>query len=146
MAEAIFAHLVEEAGLSDRFQIASAATGDWHVGQTPHRGTLGVLRRYGVSPIAGKRAQMVDAAMLARADYVVAMGGEHLRELRAEYGGVVDGKASRLLDYLPDARIRDVPDPYTTGNYQEVYDLVEPAARALLEHICRREGLVPRVP
>ena len=141
MAEAIFVRLVDEAGLADRLQIASAATGDWHVGQTPHRGTLDVLRRHGVSPIAGKRAQMVDAAMLARADYVVAMSGEHVAELRAEHGSVVDGKVSRLLDFLPDAHVRDVPDPYYTGNYQEVYDLVEPAARALLEHILRREGV-----
>jgi len=141
MAEAIFAHLVEEAGLTDRFHIASAALGDWHVGEMPQRGTLDVLRRHGVPPADGKRAQTVDAAMLARADYIIAMGGEHVRELRAVYGDVIGGKASRLLDYWPTARTRDVPDPYYTGDYQEVYDLIEPAARALLEHISRRERL-----
>jgi protein-tyrosine phosphatase len=138
MAEAIFAHLVEEAGLTDRFQIASAATGDWHVGEAPHRGTLDVLRRRGIPPIGGKRAQTVDTALLARADYVIAMTGEHVRELRAAYGGVGDGKASLLLDYLPNPECATCP----TLLYRPLSGSLRSrraGARALLEHICRRE-------
>jgi protein-tyrosine phosphatase len=35
LAEGIFRHLVHEAGLDDRFEIASAGTGAWHVGEPP---------------------------------------------------------------------------------------------------------------
>lgn len=140
MAEAVFAQLVDQARLADRFEIASAGLGDWHVGESPHRGTLAVLRQHNVPTITGKRAQIVDAEMLARADYIIAMDEGHDRELRA-YWKQADGKVSRLLDYAPGASIRDVPDPYYSGRYEEVYQLVLPASQGLLEYIRREEGL-----
>lgn len=140
MAEAVFAHLVEQAGLSDRFEIASAGTGHWHVGESPHPKTLDALRRHGIPPIAGKRAQLIDTHLLARADYLIAMEQEHVDELR-EFAGQVDGKVSRLLDHAPNAPVRDVPDPYYNGRYEEVYRLVQIGARGLLDHLRAVEGL-----
>lgn len=140
MAEAVFAQLVEQARLADRFEIASAGVGNWHIGEAPHRGTLDVLRRHDVPAIAGKRAQIVDAEMLARADYIIVMDEEHAHDLRAHWRQA-NGKVSRLLDYAPDASTRDVPDPYYSGRYEEVYQLVLPASRSLLEHIRNEEGL-----
>lgn len=140
MAEAVFARLVDRAGLTDRFEIASAGTGDWHVGESPHHGTLGALRRHSVPPIAGKRAQTITPALLARADYLIAMDAGHVHELRA-FGRHTDGKVSRLLDYAPGVAARDVPDPYYSGAYEEVYQLVEAGARGLLDHIRREKRL-----
>ncbi|MCA9870327.1 MAG: low molecular weight phosphotyrosine protein phosphatase, partial [Anaerolineae bacterium] len=45
MAEAVFQEYVDEAGLTDAFEVDSAGTGSWHVGEPAHRGTLTVLRR-----------------------------------------------------------------------------------------------------
>ncbi|MGH2591945.1 MAG: low molecular weight protein-tyrosine-phosphatase [Anaerolineae bacterium] len=140
MAEAVFTQLIDQAGLSDRFEIASAGTGDWHTGEPPHRGTLDILRRHDVTPIAGKRAQTVNPAMLARADYIIAMDEGHLRELRA-FGHHTDGKASRLLDFAPEVTTRDVPDPYYSGKYEEVYQLVLVGARGLLEYLRQQKDL-----
>ena len=143
MAEAVFAQLVDQAGLADRFEISSAGTGDWHVGESPHPGTQEALRRHGVPLVHGKRARRVDAALLAGADYIIAMDEGHVIDLR-EYGPHADGKVSRLLDYAPDRPLRDVPDPYYTGKYEEVYQLVNAAARGLLEHIQQDKSLLRR--
>jgi len=140
MAEAVFAQRIDQAGLSDRFEIASAGTGDWHTGEPPHRGTLDILRRHDVTPIAGKRAQTVNSAMLARADYIIAMDAEHVDDLRA-FANHTQGKVSRLLDFAPEATTRDVPDPYYSGKFEEVYQLVSAGSRGLLEHIRREEDL-----
>ncbi len=131
---------MDEAGLSDRFEIASAGTGDWHLGEPPHHGTLAALRRHDVPPIGGKRAQVVTPAMLAQVDYIVGMDAGHVGELSA-FGSHVDGKVSRLLDFAPGSGARDVPDPYYSGRYEEVYQLVVVGARGLLEHIRQRERL-----
>ncbi len=136
MAEAVFKHLVDEAGLSDRFEIASAGTGDWHVGETPHAGTLRALKHHDIPLIPGKRAQTVRPAMLERADYLIALDSGHVDELNAV--GASDGKATRLLDFTPDAPTRDMPDPYYTGDFEEVYRLTLTASRRLLEHIRER--------
>lgn len=140
MAEAVFAQLVDRAGLADRFEVASAGTGDWHAGEPPHPGTQEALRRHAVPPIPGKRAQQLTPSLLARADYIVALDAEHVDDLRA-YPAQVDGKVSRLLDYAPDLPLRDVPDPYYTGRYEETYELVLAGSRGLLEHIRKQEGL-----
>lgn len=140
MAEAVFKQMVEQAGLADRFEIASAGIGDWHLGEPPHPGTLDALHRHAVQAVAGKRAQVVNAPMLARADYLIAMDEGHARELQS-FAGATDGKVSRLLDYAPQVVQRNVPDPYYSERYEEVYSLVEAGSRGLLEHILRKERL-----
>jgi protein-tyrosine phosphatase len=141
MAEAVFAHLVDQAGLADRFEIASAGTADWHAGESPHPGTLDVLRRHNIPAIVSKRAQTVDPGTLARTDYVIALDDGHLRDLRADYRDETDGKVSRLLDYALETGTREVPDPYYTGRYEEVYNLVAAGANGLLKHIREERGL-----
>ena len=140
MAEALFALLVDQAGLADRFEIASAGTGDWHVGESPHPGTLEALRRHAVPPIKGKHAQIVTPALLVRADYLIALDAGHAHELRA-FGHPIDNKVSRLLDYAPGVATRDVPDPYYSGKYEEAYQLIDAGARGLLGHIRREQSL-----
>jgi len=139
MAEAVFAQLVAEAGLADRFELASAGTGDWHIGEAPHRGTLDALRRHNVPLLPGRRAQAVNPALLTQADYIIALDEGHVEDLRA-FARYADGKVARLLDYAPDVSMRDMPDPYYSGKFEEVYQLTVAGARGLLAHI-REQGL-----
>ena len=44
-AEGAFRNLVEKKGLSDLFEIDSAGTADYHVGETPHETTTQVARQ-----------------------------------------------------------------------------------------------------
>jgi protein-tyrosine phosphatase len=138
MAEAVFRDLVAQARLGDRFEITSAGTGDWHVGERPHRGTRETLRRHGIES-DGLTAKHVTQAMLDRADYVVALDSENLSDLRA--WRIDRQKLSRILDYAPDVEVRDVPDPYYDGRFELVYQLVSTGSRGLLERIRELHGL-----
>ncbi|WP_412850206.1 hypothetical protein [Brevibacillus invocatus] len=40
-----------------------------------------------------------------------------------------------MLDFAPQAAERNVEDPYYTGRFEYVYDLVEAGCRGLLEQI-----------
>lgn len=138
MAEAVFRHLVAEAGLAERFVIDSAGTGAWHVGEPPHPGTLAVLARNGVDP-GPQRARQLAPPDFAGFDYVVAMDDENLAALRGlprEAGASV----SLLLDHAPGAGAREVPDPYYSGGFDHVYGLVLAGCRGLLAQIRAREG------
>lgn len=140
MAEGVFRHLVQQAGLSDWFEIESGATGSWHVGERPHRGTLRELRHHGID-LAGKRAHQVSQRDLAAADYVIGMDRSNLRSLRRYMPQVqLDGKLHLLLDFAEGVDTRDVPDPYYEGNFDRVYELVEAGCRGLLDHICQEQG------
>ncbi len=43
LAEGIFRAMVAERGLSDRFEVDSAGTADYHEGEPPHVGSLAVV-------------------------------------------------------------------------------------------------------
>ena len=132
MAEAVFRDLVKKDGVADRFEIASAGTGDWHVGELPQRGTRETLKRHGIEP-NGLVAKHVSQAMLDRADYVVAMDHENVSDLRAWRIDVQ--RVTRILDYALDVDVRDIPDPYYDGRFELVYQLVTIGSRGLLKHI-----------
>jgi len=132
MAEAVFRDLVKKEGMADRFEIASAGTGDWHVGEPPHRGTRETLKRHGIEP-NGLVAKHVSQAMLDHADYVVAMDYENVSDLRS--WRIDRRRVTRILDYALDVEVRDVPDPYYDGRFELVYQLVSKGSQGLLEQI-----------
>lgn len=137
MAEAVFRHFVKEEGLAHRFEIASSGTGNYHVGEKPHPGTRSILQVHGVEVDTSKRAQKLAPEEVRQFDYVVAMDAENARDL-ARFGI----QAPRLLEFgSGNNRPMDVPDPYYTNRFDEVYLLVEDGARGLLDTIRKEEGL-----
>ena len=139
MAEAVFRHLVAEAGLADQIEVDSAGTLEYHVGARPHRGTQRVLAARGIA-LRDHCAGQVRPSDLDDFDYVIAMDSENIADLRL-LTRRKDVEVRRLLDFAPDQPLRDVPDPYYTGNFEAVYDLIYRAARGLLEHIRHERGL-----
>jgi protein-tyrosine phosphatase len=134
MAEAVFRDLAAKKGLSERFLIASAATGNWHLGQPPHAGTLNILAKNGIH-MAGKRAQKLTRQDLETYDYILVMDEENVEDVQHHFGVSLP----RLLDYAPAAAERDIPDPYYNGNFSEVFRLVSLGCQGLLESILRKE-------
>ena len=128
MAEAVFRERVREAGLGDEFEIDSAGTGDWHAGQPAHAGTRGILAKNGIG--CDHLARVLQRADLDRFDHVVAMDAQNRRDIDA----LGSGRAARslFLEHAPGLGAREVPDPYYTGNFEEVYALVDAAAVGLL--------------
>lgn len=139
MAEAIFQHLVDQAGLADHFLLDSAGTGSWHAGEPVHPGTQSVLRRNGIQ--LSHRARQVDPSDLRDADYLVAMDSSNFAELRSlDRQTDLTGRLFMLLDFAPDGTPIDVPDPYYEDNFDRVYELVEAGCRGLLVHIRAERG------
>ena len=137
MAEAVFQQIVDDEGLSDQIKIDSAGTGSWHVGERAHRGTRNILARNGIR-YQGRARQITNADM-DPAHYVVAMDSNNLADLKRRFG--VHPHLYKLLDFANGTQERDVPDPYYTGNFAYVYQLVEDGCRGLLEMIRREEQI-----
>lgn len=139
-AEGVFRHLVRRAGLEDAITTDSAGTHDYHVGEPPDHRSQQAARVRGVD-ISDLRARRVSAEDFHHFDYVLAMDEGHLRILRrmAPPGGTAEVRL--FMDYAPAAPKREVPDPYygEGSHFDEVLDLVEAGAAALLAHI-RRTG------
>ncbi|MEA3336246.1 MAG: low molecular weight protein-tyrosine-phosphatase [Chloroflexota bacterium] len=140
MAEAVFQNLVDDEGLSGDIEADSVGTAGWHVGEPAHPGTRQVLKRNGI-PYQG-RSRQVTPADLAESDYVIAMDGSNIDDLRRlDRQEVLEGKLFRLLDFAPPDSPQDVPDPYYEGNFDYVYELVNASSRNLLAFIRQEQGL-----
>ncbi|MDX1662253.1 MAG: low molecular weight protein-tyrosine-phosphatase [Candidatus Promineifilaceae bacterium] len=137
MAEAVFRRMVEEAGLEDQIAVDSAGTGAWHVGEPAHRGTRDILRQRGI--IYQGRARQVSQNDMHQDSYIIAMDASNVRDLQRRFGA--HPNLYRLLDFAPGRHEEDVPDPYYSGNFDEVYELVEEGCRGLLEMIREEKGL-----
>ncbi len=137
MAEAVFNHLVQEAGLEARIEVDSAGTGHWHVGEPPHKDTRRLLERHGVP--YSHRARLLTERDLEEADYLIPMDRYNLRDIQALGKG--PAKVIPLLEFAPGCGLQEVPDPYYDGRFELVYDLVRQGCAGLLEAIRRDHGL-----
>ncbi|MFX3625531.1 MAG: low molecular weight protein-tyrosine-phosphatase [Ectobacillus sp.] len=138
MAEAIFRELVKKEGLEDKIVVDSAGTGNWHIGQAPHEGTRKILTQNAIS-YEGIRARQVEKEDLTRFDYVIVMDNKNLQDIQRF--GTANGYVGRLSEFVPDGKWTDVPDPYFTGNFQEVYELVTDGCKHLLAFIRNERGI-----
>ncbi|GED59597.1 low molecular weight protein-tyrosine-phosphatase [Brevibacillus formosus] len=132
MAEAVFRHLVEAEGLAGEISIDSAGLGGWHAGEPPHKGTQKVLTENGIAHDT-LRARQIVTQDFSEYDYIVCMDEENLSALKqmAPSGK----KVYRLLDFADSVQEQNVEDPYYTGRFTYVYDLVNAGCRGLLNEI-----------
>lgn len=80
LAEGIMRHLSTEQHLN--WEIASAGTGDWHVGQAPDRRSTAVAKVCGYD-ISTQRAQHFNQAMFAKYDIILVMDRNNLKDVTA---------------------------------------------------------------
>lgn len=137
MAEAVFQHLVKEAGLDGNIEADSAGTGDWHVDSCAHPGTLEVLRQHNI-PYDG-RARCLQPGDMTDWDYVITMDDQNLRHVeRLKKLAKAETRIVPLLEFSAQAKqhnIREVPDPYYNGGFGTVFLLVQSGCAGLLEAI-----------
>jgi protein-tyrosine phosphatase len=138
-AHGVFRQLVREAGLEDRIKVDSAGTHAYHVGNPPDPRAQAAARRRGVE-LDDLRARQARPQDFLEYDYVLAMDQDNYQGLSAICPRGQERRIGLFLDYAPQLRVREVPDPYYGGpqGFERVFDLVEAAARGLLEDIRRR--------
>ncbi|MEX2581690.1 MAG: low molecular weight protein-tyrosine-phosphatase [Gemmatimonadota bacterium] len=136
LAESVFRHLVREEGVEHRFEIDSAGTSGYHVGDPPDARSVATARARGVE-VRGTSRQL-DAADLRRFDYVIVMDRENLANVERLVGSAGGSTRVHLLrEWDPERGSDDVPDPYYGGprGFDDVHDIVERSCRALLAHL-----------
>ena len=134
IAEIVMRSLLEEHGLTDRVEVSSAGTGDWHVGERADARTLAVLTRHGYDG-SQHRARLFGSDLFADYDLLVAMDQANVAALRRLASADESTQVRLLREFDPAATDVDVPDPYYGGDahFDEVLVMVEAACRGLLD-------------
>lgn len=142
-AEGVFRHLVQAAGVSERFEVDSAGTAAYHAGEPPDRRSAQTAADRGV-PLSGRARQFV-AEDFSEFDYVVAMDSDNYDALcRLKPHDDQGGTLSMLRDHDPQSAAgSDVPDPYYGGRdgFSDVFDICTAGCRGLLLRITKTHGL-----
>jgi protein-tyrosine phosphatase len=117
-------------------EIDSAGTADYHVGAPPDDRTREAALRRGYD-MSALRARVVDPQDFGRFDLILAMDRQNLDILRRRAPAAARERIRLFLEFAPAAGATEVPDPYYGGanGFEEVLDLIEAAARGLLEHV-----------
>jgi low molecular weight protein-tyrosine phosphatase len=143
LAEAVFRQLVERRGLETRFEIDSAGTSDWHIGERPDERTTREAQRRGVL-LTGHARQIRDVD-IERFDYIVVMDDANERDVRRLAEQIrPDAPIHRLRSFDSEARSdMNVPDPFFGGSsgFARTHDIIERACHGLLERIRSERGL-----
>ncbi len=132
MAEYAMKHIVREAGLEDRFLIASAATSTEEIGNPVYSPARNELAKHGISCV-GHAARQMARRDYDRWDYLIGMDEYNRRNMIRICGGDRSGKISLLLDYTD--RPGSVADPWYTGDFLSTWRDVDEGCRGLLRYL-----------
>ena len=135
MAEFVMKHLVEAAGVADRFEIASAATSTEEIGNPVYPPARRKLAEHGIG-CAGKTARQMTMDDYHHYDYIIAMDRNNLRNLKRLIGEDHDHKISLLMEYT--SRPGDVADPWYTGDFEATWRDVLEGCQGLMAEIFQK--------
>ena len=135
MAEFVMRKMVKDAGLSDRFLIASAATSVEEIGNPVYPPAKRTLAQHGID-CTGKTARQMTRADYEYFDAIIALERANLPAIQRIIGSDDQHKVSLLLDHTDHPH--DIADPWYTGNFDITWDEVNEGCAALLSEYASR--------
>jgi protein-tyrosine phosphatase len=137
IAEALFTHLLLEAGLSEAVTVDSAGSGLWQIGSNPHPGAISVLAAHGIE--YDHIARLLRPEDLGEFDYILAMDNQVLRAIWTIGNG--PAKIQPFVKYARRLKLEEVPDPSKTGDFDATYDVIRTGCEGFLAFLRRTHRL-----
>lgn len=132
MAEFILKDMTATRGIAERFHIESAATSYEEIGNPVYPPARAELAKHGIS-CKGKQARKLLKRDFDDFDYLIAMEGFNLRNIRREFGNELTERVSLLLDYTD--RPGDIDDPWYTGSFDVTYREIVAGCEGFLQYL-----------
>jgi protein-tyrosine phosphatase len=132
LAEGIMKHKIVQNGLD--WQVDSAGTGNYHVGELPDHRSVAVARKYGID-ITDQRARQFQKKDFEIFDHILVMDASNYQNVLKLGSSEKDQHKVRLImEFQADAELREVPDPYWDNEgFEKVFKMLDGACDAFLE-------------
>lgn len=137
-AEGVLRLRLEEAGLSARARVDSAATGNSHIGHPPDERAIACAAKHGVD-ISALRARRLALEDFDEFDTILCADRSILHEARMRKPRTSHAQVELLLEWSGVGK-KDVPDPYygNARDFEQAFKLVDAAAQGIVERV--RQG------
>lgn len=125
LAEGILQDKALKAGL--KWQVDSAGTNSYHIGEPPHHLSIKVAKQNGID-ISNQRSRRFIADDFEKYDLIYAMAGDVMGDIRRIAKNSFDAKKLKLfLDESFPGEDKEVPDPWygPEPEYHEVYAIID---------------------
>ena len=137
-AEAVFWHQVTNKGLNDCFEVDSAGTGSWHVGQPSDQRMRIAAQKRGIN--ISSLARQINLDDFQKYDLILTMDKDNLDavlNLGCHLNKKIVSKIKPLLSYAENTNSLEVPDPYYGGDrgFDLVLDLLDDACNGLISQL-----------
>jgi protein-tyrosine phosphatase len=136
-AEAIFKQMVNNKRLDKEFEIESAGTIGYHVGEPADKRMRAHAKKRGYN-LTGISRKFNPNSDFDHFDLIIAMDNEHISSLKKSARNADDlQKIHRMTDFKKGWDYDEIPDPYYGGEegFELVLDLLEDSCEGLLENL-----------
>ena len=137
MAEAIFRHLLEQRGWTERVEVDSAAVSEEEVGSPVDFSANAELVKHGL-PRSNHIARQLTQADYDSFDYILGRDMDNYNRIKRTLGGDPKKKVGLLMGYTEQPR--EIEDPWFTGRFAHVYAEIEEGCEAFLSELARDGG------
>ena len=138
VARGVAQQYLDEHDLNHRVAVDSCGTSSYHEGEQANAHTRRTAKRFGVDLEAHRSRRLRDSDF-EEFDWLVALDGSNERDIRRRLPADAPCAVVRFMDYVPDARTRDVPDPYYEGGFEGVHRLIESGIPSLMDAVLKKD-------
>ncbi len=135
LAHGYFEYLLKKHDLEDQIRVSSSGTSDWHIDDLPDPRVLRVAEKNGFS-LRHIRGQKITKNDLESCELILVMDQSNLRDVLAmDVDELYADKVKLLRTFDSKSSQSEVPDPYYSNIFDEVYTIVSRACDALFEQM-----------
>jgi protein-tyrosine phosphatase len=128
LAHGILEHMAKEKNLN--WEIDSAGTGNWHIGEQPDRRSIAIAKKYGVD-ISTQSCRQFLSDDFENFDHILVMDQNNLSDVISL--AITDADFSKVRLFLKNGV---VPDPYLDDKqFDPVYQMIEKRCLELIEEL-----------
>jgi protein-tyrosine phosphatase len=136
-AEGTFRLQVDKRGLGHLFELDSAGTHAYHIGEKPDSRSQIAATKHQVD-LSSQRARQVHESDFYYYDYVFAMDESNLANMKNICPKEFQHKLFLMLDNIPNNKTKSVPDPYIEGRFDDVFEMLNRASNFLLDSLSKK--------
>ena len=130
LAEGILKHKAQKLGLN--WQVDSAGTGDWHIGELPDHRSIAIAKKYSID-LTDQRARLFKRPDLDVFDLDLVMDKSNYQDiLQFAKTDAQRQKVQLIMNFARPNSNEIVPDPYLDNRFELVFQLLDEACDAVI--------------